>query len=134
MGKPRTITSMNSCLFHRMWIEAAKARWAEENQKTPTDTPTDSELLHYLGQVTPMWDGRAKLEDPPAQLPTCFLTRGNYITGTVGTRVQCSHDAHAWDEQAYRYHYDLVIMESAKRVNTRPATIQGRRCRFPYRG
>ena len=106
--KARTTTSINSCYFNQMWIESAKAKWATENKKSSSDTPTESEVLEYMGKVAPMWDGRKRRGARiPDRLPTCFLSNGTYVVGAVGHRVRCVVKHHIWDEQSYRYHYAL---------------------------
>jgi hypothetical protein len=101
---------MNSCLFNQMWIESAKAKWAVEKKKSSSDTATESELLEYMGRVTPMWCGVKFGSTPtPDRIPTCFLG-SNYIVGSVGARIQCAalpDSDHQWDEQSYRRHYGL---------------------------
>jgi hypothetical protein len=104
---------MNSCFFNLMWIETAKALWASDLGKSPTDTPTPDDLLPYLAQVTPMWDRRhVRSLQPANDFPICFLTNTPYLLGSVATRVACPTvrtlpDLHVWDEAEYRYHYSL---------------------------
>ena len=91
-----------------MWIESAKAKWATENKKSSSDTPTESEVFEYMGKVTPMWDGRKKRGSRVSdRMPTCFLSNSSYLVGAVGHRVHCAQQLHTWDEQSYRYHYAL---------------------------
>ena len=100
---------MDSCLYTRMWIESAKAQWATENNKTVSDTPTELQVLEYMGKVTPMWDG-VELRTyrlPPWALSSC-IGKYEYIIGAVGERVRCTSDLdHDWNEESYRYHYAL---------------------------
>jgi hypothetical protein len=110
--KPRTTTSLNTCLFNRMWIETAKARWASAEAKAPSDSPTADELLPYLVKVIPMWDGQTSSPRLPTVFPTCTVTDEPYVLGDVATRIQCPTASrglasHAWSESEYRYHYGL---------------------------
>ena len=100
---------MDSCLHTRMWIEAAKAQWAMDNNKTASDAPTELEILDYMRKVTPMWDARksGRMRMPVRPLG-CIVGTNVYILGTVGERVECTSEiGHDWNEQSYRYHYAL---------------------------
>jgi hypothetical protein len=113
LARARRTTSMNSCFYNMMWIETAKAQWALAEAKALSASPTPDELLPYLAQVTPMWDGQATgSKHPPTVFPTCILTNAPYVIGNVATRIQCPTMAwaptlHAWNESEYRYHYRL---------------------------
>ncbi len=106
--RARTTMSMNSCIYHQMWIETAKRRWAAENHKPSEAVPTDAELLSYMRKVRAMWGGRKLVVDLPVQLPSGFLLPTHYAVGSVTNPIHCNAtEGHHWDETAYRMHYAL---------------------------
>ena len=48
--RARQTAQQNACLNNLRIIDAAKQQWALENKKEPTDTPTQSEVMPYLGK------------------------------------------------------------------------------------
>jgi len=105
--------SMDGCLANMMWIERAKRQWMYENQKAPTDTPTEAELLEHLNKVTPKWCGRKFRPVTDSRgVPYCYPTDNQFIIGSAGTRVQCpAEEAHGRSRdrfsQSMKFHYGL---------------------------
>jgi hypothetical protein len=64
-----------ACTFYLRWIADAKAQWARENLKEPTDTPTEADLY---GETKPL---RHKHECPRG---------GKYVIGAVKDNPTCS--------------------------------------------
>lgn len=90
--KSRTVSSKNSCIAWLMQIDAAKATWALEHQKTTNDIPTEAELygaVNYLRDV-----------------PTC-PQGGRYTIGRLDERPRCSFPGHD-----LAFGYILVVDES----------------------
>ena len=78
-GKTRQTAQQHKCINNLRLIDAAKARWALENKKTDTDTPTRADLKPYLG------------DDP---FPVC-PAGGTYTINRVSDPPECSHPGHS---------------------------------------
>jgi competence protein ComGC len=76
--KARDTAQMNACINNLRMIDAAKNEWALENNKKSTDTPSQSDLAHYLKN---------------GQFPTC-PKGGTYTIGSVGEAPTCSVSGH----------------------------------------
>jgi competence protein ComGC len=76
--KARDTAQTNACINNLRQIDAAKQQWALENSKKSTDTPTQSDLGHYLKN---------------GQFPTC-PKGGTYTIGTIGEAPSCSVPGH----------------------------------------
>jgi competence protein ComGC len=76
--KARDAAQMNACINNLRMIDAAKQQWALENNKKSSDTPTQSDLEHYLKN---------------SQFPTCPKA-GTYTIGPVGEAPACSEPKH----------------------------------------
>ncbi len=80
--KARQTAQANACINNLRQIDAAKQEWALENSKKSTDTPTQSDLTHYLKN---------------GQWPTCPVG-GTYTIGAVGVEPTCSVPKHKLTE------------------------------------
>ena len=76
--KARQTAQINMCLNNLRQIDAAKQEWALENSKRSTDTPTQSELTHFLKN---------------GQFPTC-PAGGVYTINSIGEVPTCSIPKH----------------------------------------
>lgn len=76
--KARETAQMNACINNLRMIDAAKQEWALENKKQRTDTPTQSDVAHFLKN---------------GQFPTC-PAGGTYTIGPVGEAPTCSIPKH----------------------------------------
>ena len=76
---PRTF-----CIANLKQIEGAKATWALEHKKVPTDTPVEGDLYWDAGDGN---DYYIRIE------PTCPLG-GVYTLGAVGEKPKCSIAGH----------------------------------------
>lgn len=75
----REVAQRNKCLNNLRQIDAAKQVWATENNKTPADVPTWTDIKPYLGK------NAGKLTCPKG---------GEYIIGAVGEKPRCSIPGH----------------------------------------
>ena len=73
--KARCTSCPSACVANLKQIEGAKATWALEANKTPTDTPTDSDLFGPTAYIR--------------EKPAC-PAGGTYVVGTVGEKPRCS--------------------------------------------
>ena len=48
--KARTTSQKNACINNLRQIDGAKQQWALENGKQASDTPSDAEVMPYLGR------------------------------------------------------------------------------------
>ena len=78
----RDTAQANMCINNLRMIEGAKNEWALENNKKPTDTPTQADLAHFLKN---------------GQFPTCPVG-GTYTIGSVGELPTCSKPGHRLPE------------------------------------
>ena len=70
-----------SCIADLKSIDGAKAVWALEQHKTPTDVPIDSDLFGYNSYIR--------------EKPVC-LDGGKHILGSVGQKPHCSIPDHTF--------------------------------------
>jgi hypothetical protein len=77
----KTKSQRVACTFHLRAIADAKAQWARENSKQPTDTPADADLY---GETKAL-----------PRKPECPIG-GSYVTGAVKDNPTCSlaHKGH----------------------------------------
>jgi competence protein ComGC len=80
--KAREMSMTNACINNLRMIAAAKNEWALENNKQPTDTPTQAEVAHYLKN---------------GQFPVC-PAGGTYTIGAVSNPPTCSIAGHKLPE------------------------------------
>ena len=78
--RARQVSMKNACINNLRQIDGAKQQWALENSKQHTDTPTQQELMKYLGRQNHLW-------------PTC-PARGVYTINAVGEAPTCSIPEH----------------------------------------
>ena len=71
----------SACIMNLRGIDGAKATWALENKKLPTDTPTDADLFGPTNYI------RSKPECPKG---------GKYTLGKVGEKPKCSIPNHTY--------------------------------------
>ncbi|MGA2544708.1 MAG: hypothetical protein ABSG78_24425 [Verrucomicrobiota bacterium] len=76
-GKAQNI----NCVNNLKQIELAKKMWAMDNNKKDADTPTEQDLLSYLGR------------GPNGQFLAC-PQGGTYIIGSVGEKPRCTIPGH----------------------------------------
>ena len=76
--RARTTAQMNACINNLHMMDGAKQQWALENKKSPTDTPTQSDVAPYL---------------PNSQLPIC-PAGGTYMINAVGKDPTCTIPNH----------------------------------------
>ena len=69
--EPRSVSSVSACVANLKYIEEAKQRWASENNKKPTDIPSESDLFGEGG------------------LPGC-PAGGSYHLGAVNEKATCT--------------------------------------------
>jgi hypothetical protein len=69
------------CVMLLRSIEGAKATWALEQKKLPTDTPTDADLFGRNAYIY--------------EKPTC-PQGGTYTLGKVGEKPRCSFPGHRY--------------------------------------
>ncbi len=81
-GSPRSL-----CVAHLKQIEGAKATWALEHRKQPTDVPTDSDLFGTNRYIFVK--------------PKC-PAGGNYTLGAVSENPRCSIPSHTLPEHPER--------------------------------
>ena len=75
--KSRTLAQSRACKNNLRQIEAAKQVWGMENKKTPSDTPTDSDIIGptlYLKQVPVCPDGGVYNYNNLITAPTCNIS------------------------------------------------------------
>ena len=73
--KARCTSCPSACMANLKQIQGAKAEWAIETHKTPTDTPADSDLFGPTVYIR--------------EKPSC-PAGGTYFVGAVGEKVRCS--------------------------------------------
>ena len=71
----------SACVMHLRTIDGAKATWALENKKLPTDTPTDADLFGPTNYIR--------------EKPACPRF-GKYTLGKVGEKARCSVAGHTY--------------------------------------
>src|SRR5689334_21275976 len=75
--KARSYSQKNTCIENLRQLFGAKATWSLENKKTPSDTPTDSELFGntlYM-RTKPDCPGGGTYDLQPVDTkPTCTIT------------------------------------------------------------
>jgi hypothetical protein len=81
--KARQTAQRTACANNLRQIEVAKKQWAVENNKAATDTPSQEELLPFLGN---------------RMFPAC-PGGGSYTINAVSTRAECSLPAHSAGDQ-----------------------------------
>lgn len=77
----QTTRKQIACISNLRLFDSAKKRWAQENNKQATDTPTLDDLRPYLGR------------GPNAEMPTC-PDGGVYTIGAVNEKPTCSISGH----------------------------------------
>jgi hypothetical protein len=82
LAKAKAKAQNISCINNLKQIDLAKRMWATDNHKNGTDTPTEQDLLPYLGR------------GPSGQFPKCPQD-GTYTIGSVGEKPTCSVPGHA---------------------------------------
>jgi len=82
LAKAKAKAQNISCINNLKQIDLAKRMWATDNHKNGTDTPTEQDLLPYLGR------------GPGGQFPKCPQD-GTYTIGSVGEKPTCSVPGHA---------------------------------------
>ena len=88
--EPRSVSSTSACVANLKKIEKAKQRWASENNKKPTDIPSDNDLF---GDGLPI---RVKPQCP---------AEGTYNLGAVNEKPICTigPPAHTLDYDRRKY-------------------------------
>jgi len=103
---PRVHASRNSCISILKQLDAAKATWALEQNKTTNDTPLDSDLFGPSANI------RDKEACPQG---------GTYTIGKVGEKPRCSLPMHSLD-----FGWVMVRDEEGKPVQDAHVTVLGR--------
>jgi len=80
LAKAKAKAQSISCINNLKQIDLAKRMWASDHNKQATDTPTEQDLLPYLGQNGKFF--------------TCPQD-GTYTIGSVGEKPTCSIPGHA---------------------------------------
>jgi competence protein ComGC len=75
--KARETAQTNACINNLRQIDAAKQQWALENNKKAADTPTQSDLTHFLknGQWPTCPAGGTYTINPVSEAPTCSVPK-----------------------------------------------------------
>ena len=81
LAKAKARAQNISCVNNLKQIELAKKMWAADNNKKNADTPTEQDLLPYLGR------------GPNSQFFVC-PQGGTYTIGSVGEKARCSIPGH----------------------------------------
>jgi hypothetical protein len=79
-GRARTTSNETSCVYKLRLIDNAKQAWAFENKKATNATPTEKDLLPYLGRGIP-------------QFPVC-PAGGKYTINTLSNAPTCTIVSH----------------------------------------
>jgi len=80
-GSMRETSAMNACINNLRMLDSAKAQWALEYRKKPTDTPAASDVQPYMGR------------GPAGEFPVC-PDGGVYTIGAVREKPTCSIPGH----------------------------------------
>jgi prepilin-type N-terminal cleavage/methylation domain-containing protein len=78
--KARATSQANACINNLRQVDAAKQQWALEKGQTATATPTDTDLVPYLGRSGSV-------------MPTCPIGSTAYTINAVSVAPQCPNQA-----------------------------------------
>lgn len=80
--RARTKSQQNACINNLRQVDGAKQQWALEAKKTSTDTPTEAELIPFLGR------GAGSVASVTCPSDTKNFA-DSYTIGTVETTPAC---------------------------------------------
>jgi prepilin-type N-terminal cleavage/methylation domain-containing protein len=85
--KARRTAQANTCMNNLRQLDGAKQRWAMEQGKVDTDTPTPAEVQPYMGR-----DAAGSLANTYCPLDSSQTLANSYNVGNVASAPTCKMD------------------------------------------